>query len=148
MNVDRFEAVEGKGVRGEINGQMAFVGNNKLLENVRLTSELSRQFDKLQQQAKTVVVVGQADQVIGLIAIQDTPKKTSQAAVTALKARGLKTVMLTGDNKQVAQSIANEVGIDQVIANVLPKDKANQVKALQAGGKVAFVGDGLMMRPH
>lgn len=118
-----------------------------MLENVRLTSELSRQFDKLQQQAKTVVVVGQADQVIGLIAIQDTPKKTSQAAVTALKARGLKTVMLTGDNKQVAQSIANEVGIDQVIANVLPKDKANQVKALQAGGKVAFVGAGINDAP-
>lgn len=147
MNVDHFEAVEGKGVRGEINGQMAFVGNNKLLENVRLTSELSRQFEKLQQQAKTVVVVGQADQVIGLIAIQDTPKKTSQAAITALKARGLKTVMLTGDNEQVAQSIANEVGIDQVIANVLPKDKANQVKALQAGGKVAFVGDGINDAP-
>ncbi|GHP13879.1 copper-translocating P-type ATPase [Lentilactobacillus fungorum] len=147
MNVDRFEAVEGKGVRGEINGQMAFVGNDKLLENIRLTSELSRQFEKLQQQAKTVVVVGQADQVIGLIAIQDTPKKTSQAAVAALKNRGLKTVMLTGDNEQVAQSIANEVGIDQVIANVLPKDKANRFKALQAGGKVAFVGDGINDAP-
>ena len=102
---------------------------------------------QLQKEAKTVVLVGQQQQVIGLIAIQDTPKETSEKAITALKSRGLKTVMLTGDNQQVAQAIADEVGIDDVIADVLPAEKADEIKKLQENYSVAFVGDGINDAP-
>jgi ATPase, P-type (transporting), HAD superfamily, subfamily IC len=82
-----------------------------------------------------------------LIAIQDAPKETSKEAIATLKARGLRTVMLTGDNERVAKAIAQEVGIDEVIADVLPGDKADHVQELQKQGKVAFVGDGINDAP-
>ncbi|GEO79386.1 P-ATPase superfamily P-type ATPase copper transporter [Companilactobacillus mindensis DSM 14500] len=145
--VDDFQAIEGKGVSATINGQKAFVGNDKLLNDVKIDEELHAQMIKLQNEAKTVVFVGLADQIIGLIAIQDAPKETSKEAIATLKSRGLRTVMLTGDNKRVADAIAQEVGIDEVIADVLPGDKADHVKALQENGKVAFVGDGINDAP-
>lgn len=145
--VDDFQAIEGKGVSATINGQKAFVGNDKLLNDVKIDEELHAQMVKLQNEAKTVVFVGLADQIIGLIAIQDAPKETSKEAIATLKSRGLRTVMLTGDNKRVADAIAQEVGIDEVIADVLPGDKADHVKALQENGKVAFVGDGINDAP-
>ena len=82
-------------------------------------------------------------QVIGLIAIQDAPKASSKEAIKKLKERGLKTVMLTGDNERVAQAIAKQVGIDTVIADVLPQEKASAIQKLQESSKVAFVGDGI-----
>lgn len=101
----------------------------------------------LQDEAKTVVLVGLDQAVIGLIAIQDAPKPTSAAAIADLKARGLRTVMLTGDNERVATAIAKQVGIDRVIANVLPNEKAEHVQTLEQDGKVAFVGDGINDAP-
>ncbi|MDT6952591.1 copper-translocating P-type ATPase [Companilactobacillus alimentarius] len=145
--VNNFQAIEGKGVSATINGQNAFVGNDKLLHDVDITKDMKDQMIKLQNEAKTVVFVGLNDQIIGLIAIQDAPKETSKEAIATLKARGLRTVMLTGDNKRVAQAIAQEVGIDDVIADVLPGDKADHVEALQKSGKVAFVGDGINDAP-
>ncbi|MCH5461851.1 copper-translocating P-type ATPase [Lactobacillus sp. LC28-10] len=145
--VTEFQAIEGKGVQALVNDQMAFVGNDKLLADHAITAELKRTAVKLQTAAKTVVYVGLGTQVIGLIAIQDTPKATSKEAIAALKTRGLKTVMLTGDNERVAKAIADQVGIDSVIADVLPADKADHVKALQKSGKVAFVGDGINDAP-
>ncbi|WP_302758447.1 HAD family hydrolase, partial [Ligilactobacillus salivarius] len=85
---------------------------------------------------KTVVYVGLNHEIIGLIAIQDVAKSTSEVAIASLKARGLKTVMLTGDNERVAQAVADQVGIDEVIADVLPGDKAEHVHAFQKAGKV------------
>lgn len=103
---------------------------------------------KLQKEAKTVVYVGLGQEIIGLIAIQDVPKASSKAAIAELKKRGLKTVMLTGDNENVAQAIGKEVGIDQVIAGVLPTEKAAEIKKLQDSGRtVAFVGDGINDAP-
>ncbi|GBG94721.1 cation-transporting ATPase [Ligilactobacillus salitolerans] len=142
-----FQAISGQGVAAKFNGQDAFVGNTKLRHDYQMDEDLQKEMETLQDQAKTVVLVGLNQQVIGLIAIQDTPKETSAAAISALKARGLKTVMLTGDNQRVAQAIAKEVGIDQVIAEVLPADKAEQIKQLQGSGKVAFVGDGINDAP-
>lgn len=145
--VTDFEAVEGKGVRGRIGKQAAFVGNEKLAADYKLNATVKQQLEKLQDEAKTVIIVGLDQQIIGLIAIQDTPKPTSAEAISALHQRGLKTVMLTGDNQRVAQAIANQVGIDQVIANVLPNEKAARVEELQQNGKVAFVGDGINDAP-
>lgn len=142
-----FKAIEGKGVSATIAGKQSFVGNDKLLDDVTVSSEMKAKMAALQAEAKTVVFVGQGDQIIGLIAIQDAPKPTSKAAISALKAKGLKTVMLTGDNQAVAQAIADQVGIDQVVADVLPADKADQVKQFQQSGKVAFVGDGINDAP-
>lgn len=146
-SVKDFQAVSGKGVQATIDNQRAFVGNNRLLDDASITDELKLRMKQLQKEAKTVVLVGQQKQVIGLIAIQDTPKETSAKAIAALKSRGLKTIMLTGDNKQVAQAIADEVCIDEVIAEVLPAEKADKIHALQKNSTVAFVGDGINDAP-
>ncbi|MFB9768711.1 copper-translocating P-type ATPase [Lactiplantibacillus modestisalitolerans] len=145
--VTDFHAIEGKGVEATVAGQHALVGNQKLAADLTVSPALQQQAADLQAAAKTVVYVGVDQEVIGLIAIQDEPKATSKQAIADLKARGLKTVMLTGDNERVAQAIANQVGIDEVIADVLPGDKADHVQALQADGKVAFVGDGINDAP-
>lgn len=142
-----FQAIQGKGVQATVSGQSAFIGNDKLLDHYTLTPELTRQMNQLQNAAKTVVIVGITDQVIGLIAIQDAPKVSSAGAMAALKKRGLRTVMLTGDNDRVARAIADQVGIDEVIANVLPGDKAAAITRLQADGPVAFAGDGINDAP-
>lgn len=144
-----FQAIVGQGVSGQVNGQQIFVGSERLLAQQKLTmaANLQAQLQQLQDEAKTVVIVANQQEVLGLIAIQDAPKPTSQAALAELKAQGLKTVMLTGDNQRVAEAIAKEVGIDQVIANVLPQDKADQVQQLQQTGRVAFVGDGINDAP-
>ncbi|AYE37289.1 copper-translocating P-type ATPase [Companilactobacillus zhachilii] len=145
--VSNFQAIEGKGVSATINNQQAFVGNDKLLNDIKIASELRDQMIRLQDEAKTVVFVGLNREIIGLIAIQDAPKETSKEAIATLKSRGLRTVMLTGDNERVANAIAQDVGIDEVIANVLPGDKADHVETLQKQGKVAFVGDGINDAP-
>ena len=142
-----FSAVEGKGVTALVDNQKAFVGNDKMLSDVKIDSGLQDKMVQLQNEAKTVVFVGIDNKIIGLIAIQDAPKATSKEAIATLKARGLRTVMLTGDNQRVAEAIAKEVGIDEVIADVLPGDKADHVQALQKNGKVAFVGDGINDAP-
>ncbi|AGN99691.1 copper-translocating P-type ATPase [Limosilactobacillus reuteri] len=148
VKVEKFEAIEGKGVRANYNGQVAFVGSNRLLVDVNISREIASRAEKLQNEAKTVVYVGLDGKIIGLVAIQDVPKPSSKDAIKELKARGLMTVMLTGDNKRVAQAIADEVGIDRVIAEVMPNDKAQQIKELQdKGKKVAFVGDGINDAP-
>ena len=147
QTVTDFAVVEGKGVQAVIDGQQAFVGNDKLLADYQISAGMKRRMAALQDEAKTVVLVGLAKQIISLVAIQDAPKPSSAQAIADLKARGLKTVMLTGDNERVANAIAKEVGIDQVIANVLPNEKAEHVKALEQNGKVAFVGDGINDAP-
>ena len=148
FEVNEFMAVEGKGITGSIAEQRVVVGNTKLIEDWNIFQELQEKMKNLQSEAKTVVVVGKNDEVIGLIAIQDIPKATSAKAISDLEKRGLKTVMLTGDNQQVAEVIANEVGIDEVIADVLPQDKAHHIEMLQDQGRnVAFVGDGINDAP-
>lgn len=146
--ITQFQAVEGKGIRAIYQKQNAFVGSEKILKDAKISQEIIEQAAKLQSQAKTVVYVGLDTTIVGLIAIQDTSKPSSKEAIAELKKRGLKTIMLTGDNEKVAAAIANEVGIDQVIAGILPTEKAREIKRLQSEGrKVAFVGDGINDAP-
>lgn len=146
--VQNFAAIEGRGVKANYGNQEAFVGSDRLLEDISISQEMKDQALQLQKEAKTVVYVGLGNDIIGLIAIQDVPKASSKQAIAELKKRGLKTVMLTGDNQNVAEAIGREVGIDQVIAGVLPTEKAAEIKKLQdEGNKVAFVGDGINDAP-
>lgn len=146
--VDDFNAIRGEGVRGSIDGHQVFVGSHKLLGSAeKLSDEMVATAKDLQSAAKTVVFVGRENDVIGLIAIQDTPKDSSKEAITKLNDAGLQTVMLTGDNQEVANAIGHQVGIQRVVAGVLPNQKADFVKKEQANGKVAFVGDGINDAP-
>lgn len=146
--VKNFAAIEGRGVKANYDNQEAFVGSDRLLEDISISQEMKDQALQLQKEAKTVVYVGLGSDIIGLIAIQDVPKTSSKQAIVELKKHGLKTVMLTGDNQNVAEAIGREVGIDQVIAGVLPTEKATEIKKLQnEGNKVAFVGDGINDAP-
>ena len=147
-SIQNFAAIEGRGVKANYGNQEAFVGSDRLLEDISISQEMKDQALQLQKEAKTVVYVGLGNDIIGLIAIQDVPKARSKQAIEELKKRGLKTVMLTGDNQNVAEAIGREVGIDQVIAGVLPTEKATEIKKLQnEGNKVAFVGDGINDAP-
>ena len=146
--VKNFAAIEGKGVKANYGKQEAFVGSDKLLEDIIISQEMKKKAIQLQKEAKTVVYVGLGQDIIGLVAIQDVPKPSSKKAIAELKKRGLRTVMLTGDNQNVAEAIGKEVGIDQVIAGVLPTEKANEIKKPQDAGRVvAFVGDGINDAP-
>ncbi|WEV51843.1 copper-translocating P-type ATPase [Lactobacillus sp. ESL0731] len=145
--VSNFRAIEGQGVTGTIDGKEAFAGSPASRAAGTISDELTKQIATFEQEAKTVVVVGLAGKIIGLVAIQDVPKKNSSKAIAQLKAAGLKTVMLTGDNAQVAHAIAQQVGIDEVIAGVLPTGKAAAIQKLQQTDKVAFVGDGINDAP-
>ena len=145
--VENFTVIEGWGVTGKISGTNVAVGSPKKQKEIKIAPELEEQIVALQNEAKTVVSVVQDNQVLGLIAIQDAPKVNAQNAINDLHRLGLKTVMLTGDNQQVAQAIAKQVDIDQVIAEVLPVDKAAVIKKLQEKHHVAFVGDGINDAP-
>ena len=144
--VENFVNVEGHGVRGRIDGRDVVVGKESLLEswNAELSHELAKAKDELQRQGKTVMVVGWDDAARGLIAVADTVKETSGQAIAQLRELGLTPVLLTGDNETVARQIAAEVNIDEVIAQVLPDEKARVIADLQKQGKVvAMVGDGV-----
>ncbi|MDQ7191046.1 copper-translocating P-type ATPase [Limosilactobacillus fermentum] len=145
--VTDFNNVAGEGVTARLAGQVIRVGSARLMAGLAYPAELQARERALQDEAKTVVLVARGDAVIGLLAIQDVPKPSSKHAIEELKARGLKTVMLTGDNQRVAQAIGDQVGIDQVITGVLPNEKADHVRALEQGGPVAFVGDGINDAP-
>ncbi|MCO6531406.1 copper-translocating P-type ATPase [Lactobacillus sp.] len=144
--VTNFLAIEGSGISGQINGRAAFVGK-PASKDVTVASLLKAKINTLQEEAKTVVLVAIEKQAIGLIAIQDVPKENAARAISDLVKLGLEPVMLTGDNKPVAQAIAQQVGINKVIAEVLPIDKAAAIKKLQQHHKVAFVGDGINDAP-
>ena len=145
--VENFQALHGKGVTGIINGKQVLLGNAKLLADLAIPSDYQERFDLLEKEAKTVVFLSVDGQLKGLIALQDVPKENAKEAIAKLKKRGLRTVMLTGDNAGVAHAIAEQIGIEEVIANVLPEEKAHEIHKLQKNGKLAFVGDGINDAP-
>lgn len=145
-----FNAVLGQGIEARVNGDMIYFGNAKLMNNqkLELTTEMDQAADKLASEGKTPMYLANENQVLAIIAVADLLKDTAVQGVKSLHDQGIEVIMLTGDNKTTAQAIAERAGIDRVFAEVLPEDKANQIKTLQAEGKkVAMVGDGINDAP-
>lgn len=145
--VENFQALHGKGVSGQINGKQVLLGNAKMLDSMDISSAYQEKLEELEKEAKTVVFLAVDNEIKGLLALQDIPKENAKLAINQLKNRGLRTVMLTGDNAGVARAIADQIGIEEVIAGVLPEEKAHEIHQLQQAGKVAFVGDGINDAP-
>jgi Cu+-exporting ATPase len=148
--VTEFEAITGKGVRATIDGEKALIGNQKLMQDFGVDySVLQKKLEELEDEAKTAILVASDGKLLGTIAVADTLKDDSIDAIKNLRELGMKTVMLTGDNKRTADAIANSVGIDRIVAEVLPQDKVREIKKLQSeyDGHVAMVGDGINDAP-
>ncbi|MFH8389219.1 heavy metal translocating P-type ATPase [Streptomyces sp. NPDC018036] len=144
-----FENVPGQGAIARVSGHRVVVGNRRLAEREGVDlAELARDRERLATTGRTVVIAAVDGRAAGLIGIADAPRETSGAAVRELHALGVEVVMLTGDNRATAERIAGQLGVDTVVADVLPGDKAAKVAELQAGGrKVAMVGDGVNDAP-
>ncbi|OHA58940.1 MAG: copper-translocating P-type ATPase [Candidatus Vogelbacteria bacterium RIFOXYD1_FULL_44_32] len=145
--VSNFEALEGKGLKGIINGKEYLAGNVKLMTEAGFQFDLAT-IDLLTSQGKTPVIVADSTGVLGLVAVADEVKPEAKTAITNLHKLGIKVVMLTGDDEKAGRYIASLVGIDEVVANVLPQDKLAKIKELQqAGHMVAMAGDGVNDAP-
>jgi Cu+-exporting ATPase len=149
QEVDGFEAIPGHGIQGTIAGSPVLLGNQKWLEKQNVVIDgLIEQAQQLAHEGKTPMYVAKDGEAIGIIAVADTIKESSRKAIERLHQMGLYVAMITGDNARTAQAIAKQVGIDEVISDVLPEDKAAKVAGLQAKGqKVAMVGDGINDAP-
>ena len=144
--IEHAESVTGQGIKGISDGKAYYVGNSRLLaeHHIRIADELQKQADVFASEAKTVVWFADAEVALGVFAIADRIKPTSKAAVENLQRQGISVMMLTGDNRVTAQSIARQVGINDFRAEMLPQDKAEVIRHLQAEGRhVAMVGDGI-----
>lgn len=140
--ISDFKALEGRGATARQGGRDVYVGKPRVE-----AFELQEAFQQLQQAGKTAVTVELDKKIIGVIGIADKPKEHARGVIQELEDMGLKTIMLTGDNKSTAEAVAAQVGIQEVIAEVMPQDKLSKVQALQKSGKVAFVGDGINDAP-
>ncbi len=149
INPSRFEAMPGRGIKAVISQKSVLLGNEEFMsENSVLIKELRGEAQTLSGEGKTPMYIVVDGTAIGIIAVADTLKDNSPVAVKALRSLGVETVMITGDNKRTADAIAKEVGIDRVLADVMPEDKAREIIKLQAEGKiVAMVGDGINDAP-
>lgn len=146
---ETFEAIPGFGIESVVEGKQLLIGTRRLMKKFNIDiEEVSKSMEELEREGKTAMLIAINKEYAGIVAVADTVKDTSKAAITRLKKMGLDVVMITGDNTQTAQAIAGQVGIDHVIAEVLPEGKAEEVKKLQAQGKkVAMVGDGINDAP-
>ncbi|MDT3495847.1 heavy metal translocating P-type ATPase [Bacillus toyonensis] len=146
---ETFEAIPGFGIESIVEGKQLLIGTRRLMKKFNIDiEEVSKSMEELEREGKTAMLIAIDKEYAGIVAVADTVKDTSKAAIARLKKMGLDVVMITGDNTQTAQAIAGQVGIDHVIAEVLPEGKAEEVKKLQAQGKkVAMVGDGINDAP-
>jgi len=147
--VTGFEAVPGKGIRGNVDGRRVALGNRQFFRDEgNLVADADQALWRLEEEGKTAMIVAADGAAIGIIAVADTLKPEAKEAIAALRSEGIEVILLTGDNERTATAVARQLGIDRVIAEVLPGDKARVIKDLQAGGKmVAMVGDGVNDAP-
>lgn len=145
---DSFEAIPGKGIEVVIQGKKILLGNRKLMNDRNIEITLENESDRLAEEGKTPMYVAIDNRLAGIIAVADVMKPGSRKAIEALKRMGIEVAMITGDNRRTAEAVARQAGIDRVLAEVLPQDKASEVKKLQGEGrKVAMVGDGINDAP-
>ena len=149
IKIDQFNNIPGHGIEVELDGKLVYLGNRKLMLNKNVDlSKLEAESDRLASEGKTPMYISFGSQPAGIIAVADIVKDSSAGAIKKLHAMGIEVAMITGDNRRTAEAIAKQVGIDRVLAEVLPEDKANEVKKLQTEGKkVAMVGDGINDAP-
>jgi len=147
--IEKFNAIAGHGVGGVINKQQVFLGNKRLMEKEKISLLfLNSEINRLEQEGKTVMILAVDKKPVGLIAVADTVKESAKEGITALKKLGIEVVMITGDNERTARAIGKKVGIDKVLAEILPDQKEKEVRKIQATGvKVAMVGDGINDAP-
>ena len=149
LEPDNFTAIVGQGIVGEINGQIYYAGNRRFMEEHQLSlSSVQTKAEELAQQGKTPIFFADQKQILGLVAIADPIKPSSNSAITKMQELGLEVIMLTGDNEQTAAAIGQQAGLTQIIAQVLPQDKASHIQKLQQQGKkVLMIGDGINDAP-
>lgn len=150
FDVSEFENITGKGVKGIIDNETFYIGNKKLLEEEKivLKSNISSDLEKEEKNMKTSVILTNSKEVLAIISVEDNIKENSVKAITELHNMGIQTTLISGDNKNSCEKIANTVGINNVISEVLPQEKLDYVKKLQNGGDVvAFIGDGINDAP-
>ena len=146
--VDSFEAIPGHGIEAIIEGKRIVLGNKKLMDDRKIEISLQKESNRLAEEGKTPMYVAVDNKLAGIIAVADVMKPGSKRAIEELHNMGIEVAMITGDNKRTAEAIARQAGIDRVLAEVLPQDKAIEIKKLQAEGKkVAMVGDGINDAP-
>ncbi|MCV0367322.1 MAG: heavy metal translocating P-type ATPase [Nitrosopumilus sp.] len=149
LSLDDFESLNGLGVQAIVNGRQIYGGNRKMMKKYDISTEnVESKLKQLESQGKTAIMVAVDNKIEGIIAVADSLKTSSPMAIAALKDLGIECIMITGDNEKTASAIAEDVGIKKVIANVLPSDKASEIKKLQSKGEiVAMVGDGINDAP-
>lgn len=149
LPVEQFEQIPGQGIKGSIEGITCLTGNQKLLNAEGVHDQALEQLqDQMADRGKTPLFFAAAGKLIGMVAVADVVKPTSKQAIADLQAMGIEVVMLTGDHKKTAETIRRQVGVDRVVAEVLPQDKEQEVRKLQESGKkVAMVGDGINDAP-
>jgi Cu+-exporting ATPase len=149
VKLDFFKAIPGHGIKVEIDGKILLLGNKKLMtDNNIFIENLEETSNRLAREGKTPMYIAIDEEIAGIIAVADTVKESSKRAIERLHKMGIEVVMITGDNRRTAEAIARQVGIDRVLSEVLPQDKADEVKKLQTEGKkVAMVGDGINDAP-
>lgn len=149
-STSEFDTLEGKGVKAKIEGKPIIIGNRSIMRdlNIKLSQEADKKMETLENEGKTAILISINAEIKGIIAIADPIKDDAKEAIDSFKHAGLKIAMITGDNKRTAHAIAKRLGIDEVLAEVMPAEKSDKVKTLQKNGEiVAFVGDGINDAP-
>ncbi|HET8855429.1 MAG TPA: heavy metal translocating P-type ATPase [Salinimicrobium sp.] len=150
LKTQSFRAIPGKGIIATVEDREVLIGNPTFIEenNITLSPTVQEKISSLGKEGKTVVVLSRQNEVIGLLALQDTPRQGAKEVITKLKQRHINSVILTGDSRPVAEAIGNQLGVHQVQAELLPADKVSAIEVLQKNGhKVAMVGDGINDAP-
>ncbi|MCE2989395.1 MAG: HAD-IC family P-type ATPase, partial [Nitrosomonadaceae bacterium] len=146
--VEKFEALHGRGVKGTLEGVTYFVGNHRLMEELKVrSSQLEVALDRLEMEAKTAIVLSTDTETLAIFAVADTIRDTSKVAIAELKSLGIETIMLTGDNDKTAKAVAAQVGIADARGNMMPDDKLAAIETFLERGLVGMVGDGVNDAP-